>query len=169
MGLREFFRELETVLPVPRYNLVQAKNLTPDELDRSKLPNRSLSNVIVNFQSPAGVSYKTLHTYRPGRGPSYLLLTSRDRDKEDFNNVAETVAQIVEGVKQKLIISREEDICQAIIMAKSPTQQQVAESVRRYMEGFREVIISYICYRGVPIWAYQKSGLPAEKLSFRND
>lgn len=143
------------------YKNVTARNLTPEELENSKLPDKRTNSIQIKFESPQGRNYTAVHIFD---GPE-ILLVSNDRDFLDFEHVRDLVAQESEGSVES-ITDRDHDICSGIGLKKRLTQAHTAQLMRRYSEHFKDVEMS-VGFRGIPEELYKNSGLPLEKLSTR--
>ncbi len=172
MSLLSFLREYEPELPVPKYETVRANNLTLEELKKSKLPNSCVTSIWVDLVSPARRFYIVAHNRDLIKGP-HILMTSFGPDKNAIGRlrVTEIMSRIVNGIPEKEIIPTKfessEAISQVIKTQELPTQQLVAKFVEEYMKHFLNVTIPVAHFQGVPIRAYQHSGLPKEKLSVK--
>lgn len=161
--------EQETAQEEP-HGWVEAKDLTPEELRASLLADVHIVSIWVRFTSEAGKHYKALHIYdgKPTSIPQLIFLIQEEKDKPDFQDVQEIVANETGGLP-KYISDRGTDICAMIELEHKPTQSRVADYVERiYIKHFTDVTTEAY-FRNVPKSAYENSGLPLEKLTFKQN
>jgi len=144
---------------------VTVKDLTPEELRASSLPDGSIVSIQVEFTSEAGKSYNATHVRKHPQRP-YILLCGLNKDRTDFEYVKGIVAEKANGIPDRAITDRSDDICGEIKLRYDPTQAIVADLVEKYREHFGDVKIPVAYFEGVPKSAYENSGLPSEKLTF---
>lgn len=143
---------------------VTARNLTLEELKASKLPDNSLTAILVDFISPAGRSYKAVHN-NSRLGPYILLARDEKNDKVDFSNVEDIVTKEVRGkLESRNFLYGTSDTWRKIYLKGNLTQSRVASCVEKYKKHFEDVNIILAQFQDILKSAYEDSGLPLEKL-----
>lgn len=140
--------------------VVSAIGILPDDsIDRlasSNIPDGYLLSVWVSFKSRKGRSYIAVHVNRRREGGPYILLSSEDKDRDDFNEVFGVLLKFFFGMKSDFSQGKE-DICQII---KNPirrrhwwtiSQRRVAFWASNfYFKNFSQVTIERVCFDGLP-------------------
>jgi hypothetical protein len=122
------------------------KNVSPAWLAESSRPDASVNAVWVSFVSKAGKAYKAVHVFHHSKGP-YILLSSKDKDREDFKRVEAGLAQAYQGTPEGQISERIDDICTSISVKSGFTQKGVAEQVDQFFRSaFERVAIEAVYY-----------------------
>jgi len=143
---------------------LQSINLTTEELRLSKLPDKHLQSIWVEFESATDRKYTAVHVSNHPNGP-YINLSGSDKDYEDFKRVEEIIARETLGNPKGDISERFDDICKIITLNEVPTQRMVADFVQRYKTHFRNVKIPVAYFHNVPTSYSKNPGIPLEKLT----
>jgi hypothetical protein len=141
---------------------VLATDLTTAEL-RASRPVGVLA-VWATFTSEAGNHYTVVHVPDHVDGP-YILLSSEDRNADDFELVEALIARETNGIPDR-IADRSDDICANITLNGRPTPRRIAHFIDGYTKLFRDVSIpsSYFFYEGDPNAIAQRARLPIAKV-----
>jgi hypothetical protein len=122
------------------------KDLPLDRLNTLDIPQEQMDNVWVSWRSPAGRSYTGVHVFTHVSGSS-VLLSSRDRDREDFTRVAEDVAAGWHTSVTEPISDRQDDICMSIQVKDGFTAKAIFAACEQLTQkgysGFRVANVYY--------------------------
>ena len=122
------------------------KDVSPEWLAASNRPDESVNAIWVRFTSKSGKSYKAIHVFNHPSGP-YILLTSTDKEREDFARVQAALAEAYQGAPDGSISDRGDDICHTINVPGGFTQKGVAEMVNTFFRNtFDKVGIEAVHY-----------------------
>lgn len=122
------------------------KDVSPEWLAASNRPDESVNAIWARFTSKAGKSYKAIHVFNHPSGP-YILLTSTDKEREDFTRVQAQLAEAYQGTADGSISDRGDDIVDTINVPGGFTQKGVAEMVKTFFrDTFDDVVIEAIHY-----------------------
>ena len=164
------------------YKQIILKNLTPNQLRATIIPDEYLHYVLIQFASKTGRKYQLYHLtepYKDAQLPSTLLLGFKFVDIADFGEVEKRIAQIVNGNLGKLIKDVEEGysddyrlneygLGRVIDVNHKPTQATIADFVEAYMSNFRNLSIDQVIFKNVPKSSYENSGLLLSTLPKEN-
>ena len=165
------------------YDWVSAKNLTVEELAVSKLPDDHLLRIYTNFASKANLRYEATYYTRTaeahGRKHPWLYGRLGEQQKgktgteEDFDHVVRIFAGEADLAKPHVVEAphREEERLWSLggfrfDLKEDPNQSNVAGFFVKNGMHFTEVFAE-AGFKEVPKQVYQDSGLPPEKLSYR--
>lgn len=148
--LMEYFEKKEeaTAEHLKRYEEEHPsfKDVSPEWLAASNRPDESVNAIWVRFTSKSGESYRAIHVFNHPGGP-YILLSSKDKEQEDFSRVQAVLAEAYQGVPDGSISDRGDDICGAIRVPEGFTQKGVAEMVETFFRNtFDGVAIESVHY-----------------------
>jgi len=163
--MRLFNRRKKATLQEELYKSVNARDLTPEELRASRLPDECIHAIWVKFTSDANNHYQAVHVHIHENEP-YILLRGTDKDRQDFVDVKGIVANITAGSPQRFMADRTSDICTVINLHEELTQARVADFVEKYREDFGDVSTPVAYFHDVLRSTYESSGLPLKKLAF---
>jgi len=122
------------------------KDVSSKQLAASNRPDESVNAIWVRFDSKAGMAYKAVHVFHHPEGP-YILLSSTDRDREDFLRVEAALSNAYQGTAKGQISDRGDDICDIVSVANGFTQKGVAEQVDTFFQNnFDRVAIEAVHY-----------------------
>lgn len=150
-----------------------SENLSVRQFTDSNIPDEYLGPVWVSFQSKGGCSYKAVHVnYRTGIGGPYILLSSEDRIREDFDEVFSLLLRFFEGTPGNYN-DRGNDICMAlylpskILRLKSCfTKKKITSWVYDfYSKEFDKVIFERVHFHDLPLEIQAISNIPLVHLS----
>jgi hypothetical protein len=122
------------------------KNVPPDTLAASSRPDDSVNAIWVSFSSASGRSYIAVHVFKHPSGP-YILLSSKDKDREDFVRVRGKIEEAYNGKAEEGISDRGDDIVSTIQVQAGFTQKGVAAQVRDWFQTtFKNTSIQAVYY-----------------------
>ncbi len=125
------------------------RNLTPEDLRVSNIPNESVQAIWVEFDSKTGGHYTAVHVPKHPKG-TYILLAGSDKDRTDFKGVRGAIADEAQGKPERNITYRRDDICEVISLRERLTQKRVAGLVERYQRHFNNVVVPIAYYHNIP-------------------
>lgn len=106
--------------------------------------NSTVTSIWVGFVSKAGKAYKAVHVFRHPEGP-YILLSSEDKDVDDFSSVGALLSDAYGGILEETITDRMSDICIVIKVPSGFTQESVVKNVETFFKNtFSEVAIEAV-------------------------
>jgi hypothetical protein len=118
-----------------------------NRLGQLGIPDQKMENVWLAFRSPAGRRYRAVHVFEYPSGP-YVLLSSEDRDREDFQVVQNRIATEYGGTPDGEVSVRSEDICAVIPVASGFSLTAISRlSAALAREGYRDPVVSQLHYR----------------------
>jgi hypothetical protein len=103
------------------------KDLTPGELRAVPIPDDDIYTIWMGFRSRAGRAYTAVHVFRHASGP-YILLSSPDRDRADFEQTRQLLAEVVGGQPEEEITDRGDDICSVIKVPDGFSRTRIADT-----------------------------------------
>lgn len=74
-------------------------------LTEARVPDRHVMNVVLSFKSKKGRTYTAVHVFKHPMG-QHILLISKDKDREDFIEVASLIAKAYRGTVDGNILNR---------------------------------------------------------------
>lgn len=118
---------------------------SPTELIEKHIPDEDINAIWISFVSESGKKYMAVHVFKHFQGP-YVLLSSVDKDEDDFWKVANLLATEMNSETETQIYPRlPEDICMVIKMNNLPKEDRqlwvAGKSVTFYAKNFFEVKI----------------------------
>jgi hypothetical protein len=118
-----------------------------DRLGQLSIPDQQLENIWLAFRSPAGRSYEAVHVFQHPTGP-YVLLCSKDRDREDFQVVQNRIAAEYTNAAVDKVTDRSDDICAVIQVASGFSRAAIMRlSAALAGEGYHDLIVSQLHFR----------------------
>lgn len=172
------------------------KNLTPQELRASRLPDKTIIGASLNFKVESDVHYygsfwPNLREEPPDKPKPILLLVyghttgkslptppinesgfleQGSEESNRFLGVETIVAQLTSGIMPCMPRGRPRysgfDIRDVLYMSTMPTQRELADLVDAYKTQFSDAGIRLISYRQVPRSVYTYPGFSREKIEF---
>jgi hypothetical protein len=122
------------------------KDVSSKWLAASSRPDENVNAIWVRFDSKAGKAYKAIHVFHHPKGP-YILLSSTDKDRDDFLRVEAALSNAYQGTVEGQISDRGDDICDTVSVANGFTQKGVAEQVDTFFgSAFNRVVIEAVYY-----------------------
>jgi hypothetical protein len=122
------------------------KNVAPETLATSKRSDESVNAIWIAFESPGGKAYKAVHVFHHPDGP-YILLCSKDKDREDLVRVGAQLATTYRGTAEAKITERTDDICATVAVPSGFTQMGIAWFVSEWFRPtFKKVSIEAVYY-----------------------
>ena len=124
----------------------EVKDLSPQQLIDSQIPDESVVGIWVRFKSRGGKAYTAVHVFT--YLSRYILLSSSgDKDYEDFPKVAAVITYVTDGDWENRISKRRGDICDVIGLPIEVGQGSVGKMVRLYGQIFSDVKITNVYYK----------------------
>lgn len=118
---------------------------TPDDLRSTTVGDDSVHAIWAKFGSPTK-KYATVYVPHHVQGP-YVLLSSPDKDLDNFREVEGKVAELVDGKIRGVSLNSGADV-RTIIELKAPlTQSIIADSITRMQGEFPDYGITDTIYR----------------------
>jgi hypothetical protein len=107
----------------------ELKDLPLEKLATLEIPLEQIDNIWVTFDSPAKRAYTIVHAFTYIKG-QYVLLSSKDKDRDDFTKMA---GQIASAWKTKAgdISDRSDDICMSIDIASGLSPEAILAACRQ--------------------------------------
>jgi hypothetical protein len=104
----------------------------------------TVTSIWVRFVSKAGKAYKAVHVFQHPKGP-YILLSSKDKDVDDFRSVEALLSGAYKGIPEETITDRLSDICIVIKVPSGFTQGSVVKNVDTFFKNtFSKVAIEAV-------------------------
>lgn len=123
------------------------ENIEHDKLTTCGVDEHQVDNVWLSFRSPAGLRYQAVHVYEHPKEP-YVLLSSKDRNLEDFGRVQTRVAEFYNVNSEDEISERTSDICLSIQVKLGFSLEAIAGFAAAIAgEGYTEIVASKIHYQ----------------------
>lgn len=121
-------------------------NISPFDLTGYHIPDEDICTIWLGFKSAAGTEYTAIHVFN--EPIDYIIVTSKDRNRQDFLRVRKMVAQGMEGfIEGGEIRETSTDIRNNILSLDKLTQLQVLiKSLTFYAVRFSGVTIQAVYY-----------------------
>lgn len=145
------------------YRYAKVVDLTPKELERNRLPERSTS-ISVAVTSEKGRHYKAKHFLNGTLSRPYINLRSTERDFVDFEDTEQMFVDVTGGKLAYMHGPEGAGLKTRIDLDGQLTQQMVAGFVKEYEEHFPEVKIPAVNLVGVNRFDLRNAHFPPERV-----
>jgi hypothetical protein len=119
-----------------------------EELKKSTLPDVAVASIWLDFKSDKDRNYTAVHVF----DEDYILLSQKEKDKQDFSTVREIVVNETQGSSRHGIADRGSDICDIIDLEQRITQAIVAGFIERYQTHFKDIAMPIVMKRRYLQW-----------------
>jgi hypothetical protein len=151
----------------PTYDSASYSNITPKQFQAARFKEGAYDTLWIDFQSPKGNNYSVGHlTFDDG--DSRIRIISKDKDREDFLNVQQMIADHFRSRTESDITDRDNDFCSDIHLKKNAhsygsVQKALGEF---YQPTFAGVGISSLHMKNVTLDDLTQIGLPMDTVKY---
>jgi hypothetical protein len=122
------------------------QNIEVANLSQVAVADNMIDNIWLAFRSPAGRLYDAVHVFTHPKGP-YVLLSSKDRDKQDMSVVQARLVAGYLGTAEPDISDRSDDISATVEVAGGFTKAAIVTVAGALAkEGYTDLIVTRIHY-----------------------